>query len=301
MSLQSPRPSDPQPGDAHAGPATHERPVTGPTPPRPAPPRPLLGPEDPPPVTILKAESPSPVLLVCDHACRAVPRGLRDLGLTEEQLCRHIAYDIGAAELTRHLSERLGATAVLSGFSRLVIDPNRALEDPTAIPVISDDVVIPANRALDAAEQERRVEAIFRPYHAAVAGEIARRRERGQVPAIVSVHSFTPVMRGVARPWHIGVLWDRDPRIPLPLMERLRADGRWCVGDNEPYSGRNTAGGTIETHATPAGLPNVLLEVRQDLIAVPQGVELWGRVLGDALDPILADPSLYRIALYPRE
>ena len=275
--------------------------MTAPTPPRAAPPPPLLGPDDPPPVTVLNPDSESALLLVCDHATRAVPKALDQLGLTEEQLCRHIAYDIGAAEVTKRLAARFGATAVLSGYSRLVIDPNRALDDPTAIPVVSDDVIIPGNRALDAAEEQRRVEAIFNPYHAAIAAEVARRRARGQVPAMVSIHSFTPMMRGVARPWHVGVLWDRDPRIPLPLIERLRADGRWCVGDNEPYSGRNTAGGTVETHATPAGLPNVLIEVRQDLIAIAEGVALWAGVLGDALEPILADPALYRVELYPRE
>ncbi|CAO3443948.1 hypothetical protein [Azospirillum argentinense] len=282
-------------------PAEHPRPVTLPSPPRAAPAPPLLGPDDPPPVTVLRPESDSPVLLLCDHASRAIPKALGTLGLDEANLCRHIAYDIGAAEVTRRLSERFGATAVLSGYSRLVIDPNRALDDPTAIPVVSDDVVIPGNRALDRAEEERRIDAIFRPYHEAVAAEVARRRERGQVPVLLSIHSFTPAMRGVARPWHVGILWDHDPRIPIPMIARLRADGRWCVGDNEPYSGRTTLGGTVESHATPAGLPNVLVEVRQDLIATPEGAELWATVLGDALEPILADPGLYEIKLFPRE
>ncbi len=294
----TPRPPQPP---APCGPAEHPRPVTVPAPPRAAPLPPLLGPDDPPAVVTVNPQAHGPLLLVCDHATRAVPKALRNLGLGEEQLCRHIAYDIGAAELTRRLAGRFGATAVLAGYSRLVIDPNRALEDSTAIPVVSDDVVVPGNRALDAAEIERRVEAVFRPYHAAVAAEVARRMEAGAVPVLVSIHSFTPVMRGVARPWHVGVLWDRDPRVPLPMIARLRADGRWCVGDNEPYSGRTTLGGTIETHATPAGLPNVLIEVRQDLIALPEGVALWAQVLGDALEPILADPGLYRVAHHPRE
>ncbi|MDQ2101802.1 N-formylglutamate amidohydrolase [Azospirillum isscasi] len=282
-------------------PAEHSRPVTAPTPPRTAPAAPLLGPGDPPPVTVLNPDAERPLILVCDHAARAIPKALGDLGLTEAQLSRHIAWDIGAAALTRRLAGRFGATAVLSGYSRLVIDPNRALDDATAIPVVSDDVVIPGNRALDAAEVQRRVEAIFTPYQSAIAAEVARHRGRGQVPAIVSIHSFTPVMRGVVRPWHVGILWDRDPRIPLPMIERLRADGRWCVGDNEPYSGRTTLGGTVETHATPAGLPNVLVEVRQDLIATPEGAGLWATVLGDALEPILADPALHQVKLFPRE
>lgn len=275
--------------------------MTGPLPTRAGPPPPLLGPGDPPPVTVLNPQGRSPLLLVCDHASAAVPRSLDRLGLEEAQFGRHIAYDIGAADLTRRLSERFDAVAVLSGYSRLIVDPNRDLNDPTAMPVVSDDVVIPANRAIDHAEAQRRIDAIFTPYHEAVAAEVARKREAGTVPAMVSVHSFTPAMRGVARPWHIGVLWDRDPRIAVPLIGRLRADGRWVVGDNEPYSGRTTLGGTVETHATPAGLPNVLLEVRQDLIADPAGVELWARVIGDALEPILADPALYEERRYPRD
>lgn len=275
------------------------QPLTAPVP-APQAAAPLLGPDDPPPATILNPEAAGALLLVCDHAMRAIPRRLGDLGLPEEQLCRHIAYDIGAAELTKRLAARFRATAVLSGYSRLVIDPNRALDDPTAIPVVSDDVVIPGNRALDAAAAAERVEAIFRPYHKAVAGALAAIRARGQVPVVLSVHSFTPAMRGVARPWHIGVLWDNDPRLPVPLIEALRADGRWCVGDNQPYSGRGTLGGTVETHATPAGYPNALLEVRQDLIAAPEGVDLWAGVIGDALEPLLGDPSLAAIRHYPR-
>ncbi|MGQ9365945.1 N-formylglutamate amidohydrolase [Azospirillum sp. A39] len=281
-------------------PAQHDHPVTGPIPARPAPPPPLLGPGDPPPATVLNPTGSCRAVLVCDHAHRAIPRSLGTLGLTDEELSRHIAYDIGAADLTRRLSARFDATAVLSGYSRLVIDPNRSLEDPTAVPVVSDDVVIPGNRALDAEGVRRRVDAIFRPYHEAVAAVLAGRRAAGTVPALVSVHSFTPSMRGVARPWHVGVLWDHDPRIAAPLLERLRALGRWCIGDNEPYSGRGTLGGTVESHATPAGLPNVLLEVRQDLVATPEGVAQWAEILGDALAPVLADPGLYRVEHHPR-
>ncbi len=265
-----------------------------------APPPPLLGPDDPPPVTRLNAGSAVPVVLVCDHAGRAIPASLDRLGLDADALERHIAWDIGAARVTRALAARFGAAAVLANYSRLVIDTNRALHDPTAIPVISDEVVIPGNRTIDAHEQDRRVDALFTPYQDAIADVIAGHRAAGRVPALVSVHSFTPVMRGFARPWHVGILWDYDPRIPVPLMERLRADGRWCVGDNQPYSGRGTLGGTVETHAIPAGLPNVLIEIRQDLIADDAGVAAWAGVLGDALAPILADPALYRVRLYPR-
>lgn len=280
-------------------PAAHDRPVSGP---RPAETRirPLLGPDDPPAATVLNPAGAAPVVLVCDHAARAIPRALGTLGLGDADLSRHIAYDIGAAAVTERLAVRLDAPAVLSGYSRLVIDPNRHLDDPTAIPVVSDGVVIPGNRAVDAAEAGRRVDAIFTPYHDLVARTIAGKRADGSVPAIVSIHSFTPVMRGMARPWHVGVLWDADPRIARPLIGRLEADGRWCVGDNQPYSGVGTMGGTVETHAYPAGLPNVLLEVRQDLIATPEGADRWAAALGDALSPILKDPDLYRVRVYPR-
>lgn len=265
---------------------------------------PLLGASDPPAVRILNGDGSAPFLLVCDHASCAIPRALGTLGLPPEQLVRHIAWDIGVAELTQALSARFDAPAVLAGYSRLVIDPNRAPQDPTLIPVVSDDVVVPGNRGLDAAGIRRRVDALYRPYHDTVASMVATVRDRDPeswgVPAMVSIHSFTPEMRGVARPWHVGVLWDHDPRIPLPLIERLRASGRWVIGDNEPYSGRTTLGGTVEAHATPAGLPNVLIEVRQDLIADSDGVARWAEVLGEALAPILADPALYRIEHHPR-
>lgn len=265
---------------------------------------PLLGDGDPPAVRILNGDGTAPFLLICDHASCAIPRALGTLGLPPEHLVRHIAWDIGVAELTQRLSARFDAPAVLSGYSRLVIDSNRDLSDPTLIPAISDDVVVPGNRGLRPEQVAQRVEALFRPYHDAVAAMIATMHDKDEggwvAPAIVSLHSFTPVMRGVARPWHVGVLWDRDPRIPHPLIERLRASGRWVVGDNEPYSGRNTLGGTVERHATPAGLPNVLIEVRQDLICDSAGVAEWADVLGDALAPILADPGLYRIEHHPR-
>ncbi len=281
-------------------PIEHPAPVHAPGPSRPIPRPPLIGPDDPPPATVENADGAAPVVLVCDHASRAIPRAMGNLGLEEEELCRHIAYDIGAAATARRLAALLDAPLVLSGYSRLIIDPNRALDDPTAIPVVSDDVVIPGNRALDAHDAEERVEAFFRPYQEAVAGAVAAKRAAGQVPALVSIHSFTPVMRGVERPWHVGVLWDSDPRIPVPLLKALRADGRWVVGDNEPYSGRGTPSGTIERHALPAGLPNALIELRQDLIATDEGAAAWADRLARALTPILADEGIHRVQVYPR-
>uniref|UniRef100_UPI001A973596 N-formylglutamate amidohydrolase n=1 Tax=Arenibaculum pallidiluteum TaxID=2812559 RepID=UPI001A973596 len=236
----------------------------------------------------------APVLLLADHAGRAVPRALGRLGVAEPEFERHIAWDIGTAGLTRLLARRFDAPALLGVYSRLVVDLNRALDDPTLMPEISDGTVVPANRALDAAAREARLEAIYRPYHGMVEHLLDGFAGRGVVPAVVSVHSFTPVMRGLARPWHAGVLWDRDPRMAVPLIAGLRADPALVVGDNEPYTGRG-AHGTIDRHAVARGLPHVLVEIRQDLIATPEGEAEWAARLADALKPILADPALYRV------
>ncbi|HEV7372686.1 N-formylglutamate amidohydrolase [Arenibaculum sp.] len=257
-----------------------------------------LGPGDPPPVTVLNREGRAPVLVLCDHAANAVPARLGRLGLDEAAFGRHIAYDVGAAGVTRLLSRRFDAPAVLSGYSRLVVDINRAVDDPTWLPEISDGVVVPGNRGLGAAEVAARRQAIYDPYHAAVAAEIDRMLGEGRVPAIVSIHSFTPVMRGFERPWHLGVLWDRDPRLSVPLIEALRRDPRLVVGDNEPYTGRDTLGSTTDVHATRRGLPHVLVELRQDLVVTPAGEAEWAGILAGALSPLLDDPALYRVERY---
>ncbi|MBV9523238.1 MAG: N-formylglutamate amidohydrolase [Alphaproteobacteria bacterium] len=256
---------------------------------------PLLQPDDPPVFEILGGERGAPLLLVCDHASRAVPRRLAKLGLQDAVLMRHIGWDIGAAEVTRGLAQRLDAPAVLAGYSRLVVDCNRDLDDPTAMPEVSDGVVIPGNRSLSPAARAARVAACFDPYHAAIADRLAAFAARGAVPVILSIHSFTPVMNGIARPWHIGVLWNRDPRVAVPLIAELAAaDPRRIVGDNEPYSAREPAGYTIRAHAEPAGLPHAAVEIRQDLIDTPAGAAQWADNLAAALAPILARREIYR-------
>jgi predicted N-formylglutamate amidohydrolase len=254
---------------------------------------PLLGPEDPPPAEVLNADGAAPVLLVCDHAGRAVPQRLAGLGLDETLLLRHIGWDIGAAEVTRHLVRRLDAPAVLTRYSRLVVDCNRGLEDLTSMPSVSDHVPVPGNRDLDAAARAERAEALYWPYHREIEARLDAFAARGVHPAIVSVHSFTPVMNGLVRPWHVGVLWDKDPRIAVPLMQNLAAPDR-VIGDNEPYSAKQPTGFSMRRHAVPHGLPHALLEIRQDLIDTAAGAIEWARIIGDALEPILASPSLYR-------
>ena len=265
--------------------------------PREAPDSGLLAPDEPRPFEYFNPGGAAPLLLLCDHASSFVPRALERLGLDEAALARHIAWDIGIAEVTRLLARRLDAPLVLSHFSRLIVDPNRQLDNPTLVPEISDGTVVPGNRDLTAAQRDARIETFFRPYHAAVAAQIDAMMVAGKAPALVSMHSFTPVMHGLPRPWEIGILWNRDPRLPVPLMERLRAEGL-TVGDNEPYSGADGHGYTQHVHGDRRGLANVLIELRQDLVDTPQSAAAWAERLGAALEDVLGDPDLYRVELY---
>lgn len=260
---------------------------------------PLLGPGDPPPFTVVNPDGRSPVVLVCDHASNAIPAALRQLGLGPAELSQHIAWDIGAAGIARLLAARLDAPAVLAGYSRLVIDCNRAPGDPTSIAEVSDGIFIPGNRNLDDSAAEARLDEVFWPYHHAITRMLAHRwrHGHGHAPALVAIHSFTPVMNGFRRPWQLGVLWNRDPRLAGPVIAGFRAVPDLCVGDNEPYSGREV-GFTMDTHGGVAGLPHVEVEIRQDLIADEEGVERWAMVVGDVLAAALVDQSLYRMIHY---
>jgi predicted N-formylglutamate amidohydrolase len=228
------------------------------------------------------------LILLCDHASNALPPEYGSLGLPAAQFARHIAYDIGARDLTLGLAARLGAPAVLSRFSRLLIDPNRGLDDPTLIMRISDGAAVPGNREVDEAERQRRIARFHVPYHRAVAGAIGAVRGQGITPLIVSIHSFTPVWRGWPRPWHVGILWDRDERIASAMIRGFAAQGGLVVGDNEPYHGA-LEGDTLNTHGTVPGLPHALIEVRQDLIAAKTGVDEWVERVARVLEPIMND------------
>jgi predicted N-formylglutamate amidohydrolase len=244
--------------------------------------------------TLVEGDPASGLLIVCDHAENRVPPEYGDLGLPRSEFSRHIAYDPGAAAITRGLAAALRAPAVLSTFSRLLIDPNRGDDDPTLIMRLSDGAVLPGNANVDATERARRIARFYRPYHAAIDAALDAAMATGVVPAIFSVHSFTPVWRGVPRPWHAGILWDRDPRMAVPFIEALRADAALIVGDNEPYAGalRND---TMYRHATARGLAHALIEVRQDLIADEAGVAAWTARLAAILQLLNRDPALHRI------
>lgn len=235
--------------------------------------------------TVLAPEGRSCFVLVCDHASRRLPERYGLLGLDPADLHRHIAWDIGAADVTRALSAELDATAILSGYSRLLVDCNRAPGDPSRHPEESDGTRIPGNIGLDPAEIALRDRLYAEPYHQAIARCIAAAEARlGHPPALVSIHSFTPTFQGFDRPWHVGILWNEvDGRLPLPAMELLRAEGDLCVGDNQPYSARQPAGLTMRRHAEATGLPHVLFELRQDLIDTPDGAAAWAHRLATVL------------------
>ena len=254
----------------------------------------LLGPADPPPYQIINQSGPVKCLVIADHAGNAVPASLRGLGLKESIFVKHFAVDIGTRATATLLAARLSAPLILANYSRLVIDLNRNLDDPTAFITSSDGVTIPGNQVLGAVEKQRRCDAIYRPYHDAVDEMINDFLRRGCVPAIISVHSFTPELDKQRRPWHIGVLWDKDTRIAFPLLAKLRQNPELIVGDNEPYSGRHTADYTIDHHAEDRDLANVSIELRQDLLGNKAAVDRWTTLLVDALSEILADDALYQ-------
>ena len=233
---------------------------------------------------VLPGDAGAGLVLVADHASNRVPVDLDDLGLPESEFRRHIAFDIGVEALTRVLSVRLGVPAVMSRFSRLVIDPNRGDDDPTLIMRLSDGAVVPGNAGIGEDERAARIARFWRPYDAAIRDTIDGAFAAGRAPVLFSLHSFTPIWRGAVRPWHCGVLWDADPRLPALLLERLRGDPRLVVGDNEPYDGA-LVGDTMYRHGIRRGLVHAILEVRQDLIADEAGIAAWA----DRLEPILME------------
>ncbi|MBT3915008.1 MAG: N-formylglutamate amidohydrolase [Rhodospirillaceae bacterium] len=255
----------------------------------------LIGPSDPAPFELLNPSSEKPMLLVCDHASKAVPSGMNNLGLEEATMNLHVGWDIGAAEVARRLAKDLNCMAVLAGYSRLVIDNNRQPGDPTGIPAASDDIIIPGNQDLSEAEQIARTDQFFWPYHHAITEAIAHLWRNGLPPAVFSVHTFTPSMNGEDRLWHIGVLWNRDPRMAEPLIQKLRDHGEgFHVGDNQPYSGKDIAF-SLDMHAGGAGLPHCAVEIRQDLVTSPSGAEFWAEVLSEVLRDILSIDDLHQV------
>ena len=250
------------------------------------------------PFEIIEGDRSLGMVLIADHARRALPEEYGDLGLPPAEFQRHIAYDIGVEAVTRRLAELTGAPAVIAGFSRLLIDPNRGEDDPTLIRQLYDGTVVPGNYPMAPQERERRLDRFYRPYHDAVGAMIASvAKASGAAPFIFSVHSFTPVMQGRVRPWHAGVLWDLDDRVARPLIEMLAEDPQIVVGDNEPYDGA-LRGDTMYSHAIVNGFAHALLEIRQDLIADDAGADEWAGRLAPIVDAINRRPDIHVVRQY---
>lgn len=250
---------------------------------------------DPPAYEIVNPSGAAQIVVICDHAKRIVPQRLGDLGLPPEAFEKHIAYDIGAADAARYLAGALNAVAVLSGFSRLVIDPNRQLHDAGSIPERSDGIQVPSNQGLTDLERKRRQEQCFFPYHNTVTEKIDAVWARKGPPAVLSIHSCTDVMNGTKRPWEIGVLYDDDARIAHPLIDVLRQQNPdLTIGDNQPYSGKDPSTYSIYAHGINRGIPHVGIEIRQDLIGTKERSEHWAEILHKAFAVVLADAALFQ-------
>lgn len=241
-------------------------------------------------VEIFGAERSGRWVVTCDHASNRVPDDVAggDLGLPPEDMARHIAYDVGALGVAKAMGEALSAPVVASRFSRLVIDPNRGEDDPTLLMQIYDGSIIPANRGASEAELERRLNRFHRPYHAALTEVIETR----DAPIIVSIHSFTPQLRGrEPRPWHVAVLYASDTRLAYPFLARLRDEDDLCVGDNEPYVG-HLPGDALDRHGVEPGRVHVLIEVRNDLIEKNADQVAWGARLATLLEATVRSADL---------
>jgi len=251
----------------------------------PASPAQLLAADEPGPFQVLNPLASEPILLVCDHASCRFPQSLGDMGLDPFARRCHLAVDIGAGPLTEKLADSLGITAVLAQYSRLVMDCNRQLMDPSAFLQFGDGILVPGNRNLHPSDKELRAKTLYWPYHEAVDRQVQRLRAAGPLPAFIAIHSFTPVMNGESRRWEMGVLWDTDTRLRDIFLEDFTAAG-YCVGDNQPYSGKAPQDFTIDHHAEEIGLPHIGIEIRQDLIDDEGGVEIIANVMHKIIESI---------------
>jgi len=245
--------------------------------------QPLLAPDDPAAFRVEREHGQSPFLLICDHAGACVPRQLGSLGLSAEDLRRHIALDIGAAEVATQLAASLDAFLILQTYSRLVIDCNRPPGSAQSIVRVSENTRIPGNESLSLADVLAREQEIFQPYHQRICAELDRREAAQRRSILVAVHSFTPVFHGQQRSWHAGVLYNRDRRLAATLLQALRADPDLVVGDNEPYAASDSTDYAIPVYGEQRGLLHVGIELRQDLLAEQAGRREWAGRLAQAL------------------
>ncbi|MBH66716.1 MAG: N-formylglutamate amidohydrolase [Rhodospirillaceae bacterium] len=256
----------------------------------------LLGLNDPPAVSEFNTEGNANLLLTSDHNGCTIPDKLNDLGVPKHELRRHVAYDIGIDGVAQSLAERFDAPLVVSNYSRLVVDCNRRPGTAASIPVVSDRTKVTGNENLKRSDKKSREFEIFYPYHNAIEKRIRQMRQKSKVsrgPILIALHSFTPVMNGVFRPWQIGVLWKDNDELARPLIEALRSDSSLCIGDNQPYSGSEPAGYTFEEHVLNHDLISVAIEFRQDLVEFQSGAEYWADVFATCLETVLSQYNFY--------
>lgn len=254
---------------------------------------PLLGLADPAPYTLYNPQGKVNVVIVGDHAGDAIPHRLGSLGLTDEDRARHIAVDIGSRDIGMNMSDKLDAPAIFANYSRLVVDLNRGTGNPTQIAETSDHTQVPGNTRLPESRKAQRISEIFLPYHQAVRQVTNDFLNEEKVPLLIFVHSFTPEMDNAKRPWHIGVLWNRNDDLSQRYTSQLRKDNpELLVGENKPYSLLNPlSGNTIERHAEARGLPHLVLEFRQDLVDTPEKARKMADIALKSLIPLLGEPS----------
>jgi len=244
--------------------------------------------EEPPPFTVDNQAGASPFLIVVDHAGRYLPPRLTQLGLSDAECASHIAWDIGIGAVCILMGTTLDAVVIRQSYSRLIIDCNRMPGSAESILGLSELTQVPGNIGLSEADKAERRADIFQPYHDRITAELDRRRAGGRPTVLIAMHSFTPVYKGVARPWHVGLLYNRDRRLAHALLELLRAEPGLVVGDNEPYTVSDATDYTIPVHGEQRQLPHVAVEIRQDLIAEEAGQRRWAALLARLL------PRAYR-------
>ena len=260
---------------------------------------PLVDKGEPPVVRVVNPKGKGKYVIVCDHAGNRVPKALKNLGLSKEDLKKHIAWDPGTEDIGLLLSKRMDATAVIAGYSRLVVDLNRGDDHPEIMRLTSDHVRIPGNAGLTAARRRQRMETFFWPYHDEIAKALKRFTAKGIAPVLISIHSFTPKMDGFRRPWHIGVLWNRQEKLARALVKNLRRNNpNLVIGENEPYSlkATNFLKNTVSTHAESKGLPYVIVEFRQDLVDTRKKAVKWAEIFLGSLLPALSEPGLHTLS-----
>ena len=249
--------------------------------------KPLLGKNDPALFDVINPRAGAPLIVCCDHAGRCIPESFGNLGLARECLDLHIACDIGARQVAMMLTRKFGAPLLLANYSRLVIDLNRHLDDPTLIPETSDGVVIPGNAGLSHEQRHRRIDQMFAPYHRYYGGMVDRLRAKFIKPIILAVHSFTPQIQGLRRPWDIGLLWEHHHDLARALADNLRKNDGLCIGLNQPYHALDPLGYAMVVHAQARGVEMALIEIRQDRITDPRGQQWAANLLHRAVAPLL--------------